>query len=278
VIEHYRRHLDGKPVIVSCVSIEHAKLMTETFQEAGYTARTVWGDMDTGEREEALQGLGDGRVQVVTFCDLIGEGVDIPVVAGVIMLRRTLSLGLYLQIAGRALRPYPGKERAIILDHAGNYHLHGHVLADRDWSLDGIPRAKKGEAPPTTTACPKCYGVWPGKPRTCPGILRNGQPCGHVFEDAPARPVKPIQVIAGELVEAGLPEEEAEDAAEFVARAMRADPKTRQKMMIGRAFALASAGGGREEISALAKAIGYKESWTAWAWKYANETQRRNAS
>jgi len=268
VIEHYRKHLDGLPVIVSCVSIEHARVMAEQFSQAGYRSRVVWGDMPQAEREEAIGGLGDGSVQVVTFCDLIGEGVDIPIVAGVIMLRRTLSLALYLQIVGRALRPYPGKERAVILDHAGNYQLHGHVLADRTWSLDSQRRGLKGEAPPTTTSCPRCYGIWPGKPRECPA-------CGFRFAEEIRRPAKDIKIIAGELVEAGIEEQYADMTAAFVAAAMRADPKIRQKMLLGRAFALAGQGDkGRQTIKALAAAVGYHEKWSEWAWRYATANHR----
>jgi DNA repair protein RadD len=267
VIEHYRQRLDGQPVIVSCVSIEHARMMEAQFSAAGYRARTVWGDMPQDERDDAIKGLGDGSVQVVTFCDLIGEGVDVPIIAGVIMLRRTLSLSLYLQIVGRALRPYPGKDRAIILDHAGNYYLHGHVLDDRAWSLDGIKRAKS-DKPPTTTTCQKCFGVWPGTPRSCPA-------CGTDFVLAPAKKPKDIKVLAGELVEAGLPEDSADQAAAFVASVMRLDDKARQKAMLVRAFALAEQENGRETIKALAEAVGYKQGWAQWAWKYVNQTERR---
>jgi superfamily II DNA or RNA helicase len=286
VVTHYRRHMDGQPVIVSCVSVEHAKLMADVFTEAGYRSRPVWGDMDDKEREVSLGGLGDGSVQVVTFADLIGEGVDIPAVAGVILLRRTLSLSLYLQIVGRALRPvyaagadmdsiegrlagqHEGpKPKAIILDHAGNYHLHGHVLAAREWSLEGVKRAAKTEKPPTTTACPKCYGVWPGTPRVCPA-------CGYAFTEAAPRKTKDIKIIAGELVEAGLGEDAADQAAAFVASIMRMDSTQRQKAMLGRAFALAGQDGGRDTIKALAAAVGYKQGWADWAWKY---TQGRRA-
>src|SRR6185436_520486 len=140
VISHYREHLDGAPTICACVSIEHAKIMADQFEQAGYRSRPVWGDMPADDRDAALGGLATGAVQIVTFCDLIGEGVDIPAVSGVILLRRTLSLTLYLQIVGRGLRPVYAngydlstpegrkaaqmegpKPKAIILDHAGNY-------------------------------------------------------------------------------------------------------------------------------------------------------------
>lgn len=76
---------------------------------------------------------------------------DKPVMAGCILLRKTMSLGLYLQQKGRALRKFPGKENAIILDHAGNHYLHGHVLAEREWSLDAQSRKKC-----MAVKCPKC--------------------------------------------------------------------------------------------------------------------------
>src|SRR4030067_880874 len=68
--------------------------------------------MPPKDRERAIKGLADGSVQVVTSCDVISEGVDVPVMAGAILLRRTMSLALYLQQVGRALRKYPGKENA----------------------------------------------------------------------------------------------------------------------------------------------------------------------
>ncbi|HET6499025.1 MAG TPA: DEAD/DEAH box helicase [Coriobacteriia bacterium] len=264
VVSHYRKHLDGLPVIVSCVSIEHARLMASVFDAAGYRARTVWGDMPREEREAAIGGLGDGSVQVVTFCDLINEGVDVPVLAGAILLRRTMSLALYLQIVGRALRPFPGKDRAVILDHVGNYYLHGHVLEDRAWSLDSQKR-EKGERAPTTTTCPKCYGVFPGTPRRCPS-------CGFDLAGQAPRDQKTWQTIEAELVEAGIPD--AATHAAFIARTQAMTPAERQKALLGKAFELARAGSddGRRVVDALAQAVGYKRGkWAQFAWRYVKD-------
>ncbi len=290
VIGHYRTHFDGAPVIASCDSVENARLYADEFCKAGYRARPVWGDMPDLDRASALDGLKTGEVQIVTFCDLIGEGVDIPAVSGVIMLRRTMSLGLYLQIVGRALRPIYAeghdlttvegrraaqlagpKPRAIILDHVGNSFdsLHGHPLLDREWTLADRPKRAKDQNKPMTTACPKCYGVWPGKPHKCPA-------CGFEFKIDMARAVKDIKVIAGELVAAGIEDEHADATAAFVHAALRADAKTRQKMLIGRAFALAVDGDkGLQILGALAGAVGYKDGFTRWAWDYAQKNRKR---
>src|SRR5690606_30700581 len=129
----------------------------------------------------------------ITSCDVISEGMDVPGIVGCILLRRTLSLSLYLQQTGRALRPAPGKDHAIILDHAGNYKIHGHILDEREWSLDG--EKKKDKKPvPKMTDCPKCYAVWEGKVSKCLS-------CGYDFPkiEIPKEEAK-FTIIKGELV------------------------------------------------------------------------------
>lgn len=160
------------------------------------------------------------------------------------------------------------KPRAIILDHAGNYHIHGHVLTDRVWTLDSTRRALKGQPVPTTTSCPRCFGVWPGKPRLCPA-------CGFEFKDTPVKAAPDIKVLAGELIASGIDAEHADSTAAFVAAALRADGKTRSKMLLGKAFSLAVDGDkGLQTLGALAQSVGYKDGWTRWAWSYVNEKRR----
>lgn len=296
VLTHYRKYLDGAPTICWCVSIEHAKIMADQFRQAGYRAEAVWGDMDDKARDWALGGLGTGEVQVVCFCDLIGEGVDIPAVTGVIMLRKTMSLALCRQVIGRGLRPVyqdgydlstaegrkaaqaeGPKPRAVILDHVGNTTSewgHGHPLTEPEWSLDSQKR-KKGEKPPATVTCPKCYGVWPGRPRVCPA-------CGHSFAGAAVEAERSKLVeIEGELVAAGVPEDEAEGLAQFVRAAQSEGAAKRQKMLLAKAFALALDTRDQEDvrkrkIAELARMVGYDpEKWTTWAWRYVAENARR---
>ena len=261
VIAHYRKYLDKMPAVCFCVSLEHCRQMEEAFIDAGYRSTMVYGNMPSKDRERAIKGLADGSVQVVTSCDVISEGVDVPVMAGAILLRRTMSLALYLQQVGRALRKYPGKEHAIILDHCGNYYLHGHVLADREWSLDHGKRNHKQERPPTTTSCPRCYAIWPGEPRTCPD-------CGFSFAEnakVSAQQRKTPEQIAGELVAAlpvGVDQMKIKNLTGFINKLQTFDAKTRQRAMIAKAAELQNRG----EIDALAKAIGYKPGWTHFVW------------
>jgi DNA repair protein RadD len=263
VIDHYRQHLSGLPAVCFCVSVKHSYLMAEQFRAAGFTSAVVEGGMKKSDRDTALKGLADGSIQIVCSCDVISEGVDVPVMAGAILLRRTASLALYLQQAGRALRMSPGKTDAVILDHAGNYHLHGHVLADREWTLNARSRKDRDERPPAITTCPVCYGVWPGHPLTCPS-------CGFEFEEPRDREAKPLRILAGELVRAGAPEDEAAQAAEVYQRAMAAKAKDRQKILLGAAFRATD----KRTVRALAEAIGYSAGWADWAWDYRTNKMR----
>lgn len=270
VIQHYRKHFNGLPAICFCVNVEHSRLMAEQFSAAGYAARPVYGDMPDAERKAALDGLREGRVQVVTSCDLISEGFDTPAVAGVILLRRTMSLGLYLQQVGRSLRPFPGKTRAIILDHCGNYTLHGHVLAERRWSLDSQKRDPRKETVPKTTSCSRCYAVIPGSPRKCPF-------CGFEFAEIPERKAKPFKVIEGELIEAfpDIPPEDAAGMAAFIARTQELDGRARARALLGKAFEMVPGGEEpRRRLGKLAEALGYKRGWTNWAVRFVEQKKR----
>jgi DNA repair protein RadD len=150
VIDHYKKYLNGLPTVCFCVSIEHCHVMEDEFKAAGFRSQTIHGKMNRSDRDASIKGLETGEVQVLCSCDVISEGVDVPVIAGAILLRRTKSLGLYLQQIGRALRPYPGKNQAIILDHSGVVQDHGHVLNIRDWSLYAKKRNKREVLPEDT--------------------------------------------------------------------------------------------------------------------------------
>lgn len=171
---HYRDHLGGRPAVAFCVTVAHAEHVAAQFVEAGYRAASVDGTMSREERLDRIQGIGNGRYQVLTSCELISEGVDVPVVSGAILLRPTKSLGMYLQQVGRVLRPKPDGSAAVILDHVGNVHRHGMPDAEREWTLD-----TKKRDPCPVAQCDVCFRVYAsGQPN-----WRAGQECGGVGHD-----------------------------------------------------------------------------------------------
>ena len=194
-VSHYRRICDGAPAVAFCASIAHAEHVAQAFNAAGYRATTLDGTLDRIERRKRVRGLADGSIQILTSCEIISEGFDIPVVSAAILLRPTKSLGMHLQQVGRVLRIAPGKQHAYILDHVGNCLRHGLAEEERDWSLEGRKkRAKKGgdEDAPPVRQCPKCYACHVPAPH-CPE-------CGHTYEIK----TREIEQKEGELVELNL--------------------------------------------------------------------------
>lgn len=166
-IKEYEKLARGKRAIVFCVSVIHAKHVAEQFVAAGHWAVCIDGTMTKDLRRELVQRFRNGDTTIMTSCDLISEGFDLPAIEVAIMLRPTKSLALWIQQSGRALRPLPGKEYAVILDHAGNTMEHGLPDEVREWTLDGKEKgAKKGKRP--VKQCPSCFGVFLIGPLSCP--------------------------------------------------------------------------------------------------------------
>jgi superfamily II DNA or RNA helicase len=104
-----------------CVSVKHARFMAERFQRAGIASVAIWGDSGTMDRQRALRDLAGGKVQVVFTVDLFNEGVDVPAVDTLFMLRPTESPTLFLQQLGRGLRKSHNKSLCTVLDFVGQH-------------------------------------------------------------------------------------------------------------------------------------------------------------
>jgi superfamily II DNA or RNA helicase/SAM-dependent methyltransferase len=107
--------------IAFCVSVKHAEFMAAQFQLAGIKTSAVYAGSSLG-RSEALKQLERGSLQVIFTVDLFNEGVDLPSIDTVLMLRPTESNILFLQQLGRGIRKAPGKQRLVVLDFIGNHH------------------------------------------------------------------------------------------------------------------------------------------------------------
>lgn len=187
-IEHYKKLCPGKRALVFCASIEHSEHVAESFRAAGVDAVHLDGETAADVRRDRMADFRAGSLDVISSVDLFGEGLDVPGIEAVILLRPTQSLALHLQQVGRALRPQPGKT-AIICDHVGNVTRHGFPCEDRIWTLEQDRRKRRGTTPVRT--CPSCYAALPIAVSKCPE-------CGHEFDTEKSR--EPEQV-AGKLVE-----------------------------------------------------------------------------
>lgn len=190
-ITHYKRLSNGKRAVVFCVSIDHSKHLVEQFNAAGIPAAHCDGETPTAERDDKIKKFRSGEILVLSNVDLFGEGFDLPAIETAILLRPTKSLGLYLQQVGRSLRPFPGKDTAIILDHAGNCLVHGLPDEERQWSLDGRDKKSNKSESKSVKICKKCFAAQFSGTSVCPF-------CGFEFDKKP----RVVDYVEGDLVEA----------------------------------------------------------------------------
>lgn len=233
-VTHYRRYCSGAPAIVFCASVAHAEHVADAFRLEGYQAASIDGSLDDAARAQRIADLGSGTLQVLTSCEIISEGTDIPRVAAAILLRPTQSLALYLQQVGRALRTFPGKTEATLLDHVGNCHRHGLPDDPRDWDLNAVKRPRRQRDEKTEVPirqCEQCYTVHRPAP-TCPS-------CGFVY---PVQ-VREVEEVSGELT--------------------RIDPLEARRQ----AKAEQSQAKSLADLRAIAAARGYKPGWADHIWQ-----------
>jgi superfamily II DNA or RNA helicase len=194
-VAHYQKYCGGAPAIAFTVSVVHAQHVVDDFKAAGFSAAVLTGSTPDKERAQMIRDLGNGKLNVLASCNVVSEGTDIPSVAAAILLRPTASYALAMQQIGRALRMMDGKEKAIILDHAGNTLRHGLPTDEVEWSLAGVKRKKGGAV--LVKHCYECAGLVSVMAKRCPG-------CGHVFAAPDADEQAPTQGVLereGDLVE-----------------------------------------------------------------------------
>ncbi len=122
VVQEVRQRTDPEfRALGFCVDIAHAEFMATEFTRLGIPAVHVSGRTPRALREQALADLRDGRVQVVFSVDLFNEGIDVPVVDTLLLMRPTESPVLFLQQLGRGLRKAVGKTDCLVLDFIGHH-------------------------------------------------------------------------------------------------------------------------------------------------------------
>lgn len=122
VINEWRRlasDAEQSRAIVFCVSVAHAEFMTDWLNRAGLPAACVVGTTAPEERRRAPQRLLSGELCALVTVDLYNEGIDLPMVDTLLLLRPTQSPVLFQQQIGRGLRLAPGKESCLVLDFVG---------------------------------------------------------------------------------------------------------------------------------------------------------------
>lgn len=179
VVSHYLAHCAGLRGVTFAVDIEEATKVCEEFRSRDVPAEIVTGHTPPVLRARILRRLAEGSVLQVISVDVLSEGTDVPDIEVVSFARPTDSLGLYMQQAGRALRPKASGSKAWILDHAGNFMRHGPPDRPRRWSLDRREKRQAGVPADVIPmrACPQCSRPYERHLTGCPF-------CGYFPEPA----------------------------------------------------------------------------------------------
>ena len=167
-VDNWLKLAKDKKTIIYCSSIETSKRTAKAFQDAGVMAAHLDGTTPKLERDRVVAEFRSGKIKVLSNVDLFGEGFDVPDCETVVLLRPTKSLTLHVQQSMRSMRydPKNPEKVAIILDHVGNYRLHGLPDDEREWSLEAKTKKKQDEAP--IKNCPQCFSVVPKTSKRCP--------------------------------------------------------------------------------------------------------------
>ena len=172
IVDTWIKRGENRPTIGFAVNVLHSQALCEQFKDRGIRAAHIDSYMPTKLREQLVNDFKDGYIKVLFNVGILDKGFDYPQASCLIMARPTKSLMLYIQQAGRVLRPHPTKEDAIILDHAGNTQAHGFVTDDLPQELDDgtkrkvEPSQKKQEE--KGTLCTSCAYVKKKYEYKCP--------------------------------------------------------------------------------------------------------------
>lgn len=223
VIDNYKKYGENKSAICFAVNKQHSKILCEKFNANDIPAVHCDESTNQQDRDKAINDLKSGKIKVLCNVDIYSTGVDIPEAEIGILARPTRSETLFIQQAGRLLRPYrkcgrckkqydnsPScphcgytepeyiKEYAVLIDHGNNIQQHGTPLDIREAALtkEDLEKKKKKtkleEKEPQVKAvkCKACFLIYDPIFDKCPS-------CGHVNEQ------KKIVHKKGELVELG---------------------------------------------------------------------------
>jgi superfamily II DNA or RNA helicase/diadenosine tetraphosphate (Ap4A) HIT family hydrolase len=119
-LEQHRKRA-GKRTLAFCCSQRHADFMAGFFSEQGVRAVAVHSGEGSAPRATSLQRLEAGELDVIFAVDIFNEGLDVPQIDTVMMLRPTESRVLWLQQFGRGLRRAEGKDHLTVIDYIGNH-------------------------------------------------------------------------------------------------------------------------------------------------------------
>jgi DNA repair protein RadD len=153
-----------KSILIFCSGVQHAETVSAALSLLyGLNCRLVTAETPPADRASAIAQFKSGALQCLVNVNVLTTGFDAPNVDCIVLLRPTLSPGLYYQMVGRGFRIFPGKENCLVLDFGGNVKRHGPIDSLR------LPNARgpgAGGAP--VKECPSCRALVAAGFAICP--------------------------------------------------------------------------------------------------------------
>ncbi len=171
VEEVIRRGEDRRSWLFFCSGVDHAYAMRDTLIAQGINAACVTGETPKSEREDILRRFKDGEIRAVSNANVLCVGFNHPGIDLIAMCRPTMSPGLYVQMAGRGMRPKEHIADCLVLDFAGNVERHGPITA-----VQPPKRGTKGTGEAPVKVCEQCGELVAIAARVCPA-------CGAEFPE-----------------------------------------------------------------------------------------------
>ena len=168
---------DRRSWIFFCAGVQHSENIAQALRDQGVTAECVTGNTSKTERARILKEFKAGRIKALTNANVLTTGFDAPNIDLIAMLRPTMSASMYVQMAGRGLRPKEHTDHCLVLDFAGVVETHGPITA--------VQPPKKGSSEPGAAPvkiCEQCNELVHISVMVCPA-------CGFQF---PAPVEKPL--------------------------------------------------------------------------------------
>lgn len=179
IVATWQKLTPGKQTICFATNVAHSEHIAHRFNSAGVDAVHIDAYTDSKSRRDAILQFKRGEIKVLTSVGVLHTGFDAPNAEVAILARPTKSLSLHIQMIGRILRPYPGKERGVILDHAGNvarlgFHTDPMPTELDDGTTTETAEEKQAREEKLPKPCPKCHVMKPAGVGKCPM-------CGYVY-------------------------------------------------------------------------------------------------
>lgn len=170
VVEKFLEVCPDRTGILFCASVQQSRELTTLFNAAGIRCEHIEADTPHEIRRGMYERLRTGQTQLLSSVGTLTEGFNVKNISAVVLARPTASEALLIQMCGRGLRLYPGKQDCYLLDFCQNFKRLGFITSKRQITL--CPRPPKPVV--VGKECPKCGTTVPNFIKVCPK-------CGYEF-------------------------------------------------------------------------------------------------